>query len=146
MSRIYWDSMLFIYLLEGNPTFGPKVRGILQEMIQRGDTLCTSVFCIGEVLTGPRQDGSHSGADKVKQFFASGAVEVLPFTPETADRYSMIRATTGVHPPDAIHLATAAIAGADLFLTNDKKLLQIRISGIKFIAGLDGRVLGRPLP
>lgn len=146
MSRIYWDSMLFVYLLEGNPTFGPMVRGILQDMIERDDTLCTSVFCIGEVLTGPGRIGSHSGADRVKEFFSSGAVDVLPFTSDTADRFSIIRATTGVRPPDAIHLATAAIAEADLFLTNDNILLRLRIPGIKFISGLDGRVLGRTLP
>ena len=146
MSRIYWDSMLFVYLLEGNPDFGPITRGILKEMIEREDTLCTSVFSIGEVLCGPRKTGSQSGADRVKQFFASDAVEVLPFTIETADRFSMIRTTMRVHPPDAIHLAAAAIAEADLFLTNDNDLLSLRVPGIKFIAGLDGRVLGRSLP
>jgi hypothetical protein len=31
--------------------------------------------------------------------------------------------------------ATAAQAGADLFITNDKKLQQISIPGIRFIAG-----------
>lgn len=137
--------MLFVYLLEGNPIFGPMVRGILQEMTERNNIFCTSVFSIGEVLCGPRKTGSQSGADRVKQFFVSGSVEVLPFTLETADRFSMIRTTTRVHPPDAIHLATAATAGADLFLTNDQDLLPLRIPGIKFIAGLDGRVLGRPL-
>jgi uncharacterized protein len=142
MSRIYWDSMLFIYLLEGNPTFGPRVREILEGMIQRGDTLCTSVFSVGEVLCGPRQIGSDSGADRVKQFFTGSDIEILPFTVETADRFSIIRTTTGAHPPDAIHLATAAAAETDLFLTNDKQLLRLQIPGIKFIAGLDGRVLG----
>ena len=143
MSRIYWDSMLFVYLLEGNSDFGLMVHGILQEMIERRDTLCTSVFSIGEVLCGPRQTGSQSGADRVTQFFASGEVEVLPFTLDTAQMFSVIRTTARAHPADAIHLATAAIAETDIFLTNDRALLRFQIPGIKFIAGLDGRVFGR---
>lgn len=146
MSTIYWDSMLFAYMLEANPVFGPKVATIHREMVQRGDQLCTSIFGVGELLTGPRKAGSVSGADAVKRFFQSGAVEVLPFTLETADRFSQIRASTAVHPADAIHLASAAISGVDLFLTNDRKLLQLQIPGIGFIAGLDGRVIGRSNP
>ncbi len=146
MSRIYWDSMLFIYMLESHPTFGPQVKGILTEMIRREDTLCTSVFSIGEVLTGPRQCGSNSGADRVKQYFLSGDVDLLPFTAETADAFSYVRAATGARPPDAIHLATAAIAEVDLFLTNDKNLTRLHVPGIKFIAGLDGRVFGGLTP
>ena len=140
MRNIYWDSMLFAYLLEANPLFGPKVARILRKMIQRDDTLCTSVFSLGEVLTGPRKDGSVSGVDAVKHFFSSDSVSLLPFTPETADRFSMIRASTGAHPADAIHLASAAVAQVDLFLTNDRKLLQLQIPGIKFIADLDGKI------
>ena len=140
MSRVYWDSMSFVYLLEGNPTFGPIAAGILREMNERQDTLCTSVFCIGEVLTGPRKIGFHAAADKAMQFFASPSVEILPFTMETADRFSKVRAITGVSPPDAIHLATAAIAGVDVFLTNDRKLLQLQIPGIQFIPGIDERI------
>lgn len=146
MSRIYWDSMLFIYMLESHPAFGPKVRSILADMIRRGDTLCTSVFSIGEVLTGPRRRGSYSGADRVKRYFLSGDVDVLPFTIDTADAFSMVRATTTVRPPDAVHLATASVAQVDLFLTNDNKLISVRIPGIKFVAGLDGRVLGGLAP
>jgi len=138
--KIYWDAMLFAYLLEANPLFGPKVASILRKMIERDDTLCTSVFSLGEVLTGPRKDGSVSGVDAVKQFFGSDSVSLLPFTPETADRFSMIRASTGAHPADAIHLASAAQAQVDLFLTNDRKLLQFQIPGIKFIADLDGKI------
>ena len=68
MSRVYWDSMMFIYMLEGNPTFGPLVLGILDDMDRRGDTLCTSSFCIGEVLTGPRKFNPMAGIAKVKWF------------------------------------------------------------------------------
>ena len=41
-----------------------------------------------------------------------------------------------VTPADAIHLASAAAAGVDLFLTNDRALQPLLIPGIHFIAGL----------
>jgi predicted nucleic acid-binding protein len=140
VSRIYWDSMLFIYILEGNPTFGPKTRAILNGMIKRGDSLCTSVFTVGEVLTGPRKAGSQSGVDAIKSFFASGSVDLLPFTSETADRCSAIRAGMRVRQADAIHLATASAANVDLFFTNDGPLRKLPVPGIRFFADLDGKV------
>jgi predicted nucleic acid-binding protein len=132
--------MLFIYMLEGNPIFGPKVRNILSRVVSRGDALSTSVFSIGEILTGPRRRGSNSGVDAVKQYFLSGAVEILPFTEETADRYSLIRGANKVSQADGIHLATAAEAGVDVFVTNDGDLRKLSIPGIKFFADLDGKM------
>jgi uncharacterized protein len=140
VTRIYWDSMLFIYMLEGHPIFGPKVHNILSRIMSRGDALSTSVFSIGEILTGPRRRGSISGADAVKQYFRSGAVEILPFTVATADRYSLIRGANKVRQADGIHLATAAEAGVDVFVTNDGDLRKLSIPGIKFFADLDGKM------
>jgi hypothetical protein len=48
-----------------------------------------------------------------------------------------IRANNRVSPADAIHLASAAQSGVNLFLTNDRVLPKLVISGIDFIAGLD---------
>lgn len=47
------------------------------------------------------------------------------------------RAGHRVSPADAIHLACAASAGIDLFLTNDHRLLPLIIPGIHFIANMD---------
>jgi uncharacterized protein len=142
MSRVYWDSMLFVYVFEGNPTFAPQVQTILGEMQRRGDVLCTSVFTLGEVLTGPRKYGRPADVARARQFLvSSGRVELLPFSVETSDRYSVIRASTRVEPADAIHLATASEFGIELFLTNDKRLHKLSITGIHFIAGLDGKIL-----
>jgi predicted nucleic acid-binding protein len=133
--------MLFIYMLEADPAFGPRVRNILSQIVSRGDTLSTSVFSLGEILTAPRRRGSISGASAVKKYFQSGVVEVLPFTAETADRYSVIRGANRVSQADGIHLATAAEAGVDVFFTNDKALRKLSIPGIKFFADLDGKVI-----
>ena len=141
MTRVYWDSMLFVYMLEANPLFGPKVRKILSQMVSRGDTLSTSVFSIGEILTGPQRNGSVSGVNAVKKYFLSGAVEVLPFTESTSERYSIIRGGNRVSQADGIHLACAAEAGVDIFFTNDRDLRRLSIPGIKFFADLDGKVI-----
>jgi len=140
VSLIYWDSMLFIYLLEAHPEFGPMVKGLLDHIVRRDDTLCTSAFCAGEVLAGPKRIGSTSGVEAVLRFFAGGNIVVLPFTLETASRFATIRASSRVSPADAIHLATAAEAGVDLFVTNDHDLRKLSIQGIKFFADLNGRI------
>lgn len=138
MSRVYWDSMLFIYMIEGNVEFGPRVREIYRAMQNRGDTLCTSVFTLGEVLTGPRKLGATDVANRIRDFFLKGnQVELLSFTAATAERYSEIRAGTSARSADAIHLASAADFGVELFLTHDRSLHKLRIPGIHFTAGLD---------
>lgn len=146
MSRFYWDSMLFMYALERHPAYSPVVQTVLREMHRRGDTLCTSVFTLGEVLTGPRKLGSVSGSDRVRAYFASGALEVLPFTLETSEQFASIRAWTAVKSADAVHLATASLASVDVFLTNDKVLLSLKVPGIRLFAGLDPQMLKHIFP
>jgi len=141
MNRVYWDSMLFIYMLEANPVFGPRVQRVHDAMLRRGDRLCTSIFTVGEVLTGPRMRSDIAGVSALKKFFGDNEVEILPFTMDAADQYSMIRAVERVTQADGIHLATAAAAGVDLFLTNDGDLQKLVIPGIRFFADVDGRVI-----
>src|SRR5664279_3525879 len=121
--------MLFIYLLEAKPYYIKKIKRIHRTMLQRGDGLCTSVFTFGEVLTGLRKQKDEAGIRGVKEFMLSDEVEILPFNLEAADRYSMIRAETRVSQADGIHLATAAAAGVDLFISNDDKLRTLVIPG-----------------
>ena len=141
MSRIYWDSMLFIYWLEDNPLFAKRVAAVHTRMRERRDELITSAFTLGEVLAGAYRKGAAQQADAVRGFLLSLLSEVVPFTAETADHYARIRGKLGIASPDAIHLACAAQAGTDLFLTNDTALVGKVIPGIQFIAGLDSPVL-----
>ncbi|MGO9340532.1 MAG: type II toxin-antitoxin system VapC family toxin [Terracidiphilus sp.] len=141
MNRVYWDTMLFIYLLEANPIFGERVERLHEAMLRRGDVLCTSILTVGELLTGPRKLNDVTGITGLKRFFGGNDVEILPFTMLVADRYSMIRAESRVSQADGIHLATAAAAGVDLFVTNDEDLQDLMIPGIRFFANVDGKVI-----
>lgn len=140
MSRIYWDTMLFVYLLESDPQFGSRANEIKKDITRRGDRLCTSVFTVGEVLVGPRKKGVAPVVAKLTEYFSGADVELIPFTFATAEEYSRIRAAHAVPPADAIQLASAAQSRVDLFLTNDRRLLKLNIPGITFIAGLDARL------
>jgi len=137
VSRIYWDTMLFIYWLEDNPHFAKRVDAIRLRMQERKDQLLTGALTFGEVLAGVYRVGQSNLADKTKQALQSIVSEVVPFTVDTADRYAQIRGALGLPAADAMHLACAAQAGTDLFLTNDKRLLGKFVPGIQFIASLD---------
>lgn len=137
MSRIYWDTMLFIYWLEDHPQFAKRVGTIRTRMEERQDQLITGAFTFGEVLAGIYRKGSADLARESRLLLEGVVSEVIPFNLETADHYARIRGILGLPPADAIHLASAAQAGADLFLTNDKKLLGKLVPGIQFIAALD---------
>lgn len=141
MSLVYWDTMLFIYWLEAHPKHGAQVQQVYRRMSLRGDQLCTSVFTMGEILTGAYKTGHQSEADQIRKYFESGAVRILPFSLEVADRYAKIRAQGRVSPADAIHLAAAAVAQVDLYITNDERLKRLLIDGIQFIVGLDAKIL-----
>ncbi len=141
MSRIYWDTMLFVYWLESNAQHAQRVQKIMNRMEQRSDKLCTSIFAVGELLVGPRKTKDAEMERVIRGYFQTSAVELLPFNWETAEIYSRIRAENNVSPADAIHLATAAQARVDLFLTNDRQLCRLNIPGIHFIASLDTNLL-----
>jgi predicted nucleic acid-binding protein len=141
MSLVYWDTMLFAYLLEGHPEFKPRVSHIAQRMEERGDILCTSVFTVGELLAGPSRTQHWDEVSKLKAFFHSTELRLLEFKLATAEIFAEIRSRAGLSSGDAIHLACAAEARVDLFLTHDKRLARKNVPGIQFIATLDTNIL-----
>lgn len=137
MSRVYWDTMLFVYWMEGQPEYARRIQEIRKSMERRQDSLCTSVFALGEMLVKPYKLKKPGWMEAIRDYFQSSEVELLPFDVETAEMFARIRAENNVSPADAIHLASAAQARVDIFLTNDRRLSRLSIPGVQFIAGLD---------
>jgi predicted nucleic acid-binding protein len=140
MSRVYWDTMLFAYVLEGNQDFGQATQRAYLEFLRRGDKICTSVFTLGEILVKPRMVKDAAAFDSIRRFMRGGEIELLPFTADTAEQYSSVRAQTRLKAADAIHAATAIVANVQLFVTNDQDFRKQQIPGLPFIAGLDGKI------
>ena len=139
MSRIYWDSMLIIYLLEGNPAYSKRVQHLLQRSFERGDSLHTSFLAYGEVMAGAVD--SPEKTEMIRRTMEEMGFNYLPFDGGAVTPFSWLRAKKKLKAADSIHLASAASAGIDLFLTGDKQLLGIDVPGIQFIADFNTPLL-----
>jgi uncharacterized protein len=137
MSRVFWDTNLFIYLLEDYGAHSKEVVELLAKMEARGDELLTSAITLGEVLVQPWSAGDVRRSQEYEAAIQSCAV-ILPFDAAAARNYARIRSQPRkIAPPDAIQLACAASAGVDLFLTNDLRLHGVHVDGIQFITSVD---------
>ena len=136
MSRIFWDSNLFIYLLEDYPEYSQAVADLRQRMLERGDRLLTSTLTLGEILVKPSALGDLALCQLYEDILGKTAL-LLPFDLAAARRYAVIRRNRSVKAPDAIQLACAGEAGVDLFVTNDHRLQGKQVEGIQFIVALD---------
>jgi predicted nucleic acid-binding protein len=136
LARIFWDTNLFIYLLEENPAFTKAVLDLREKMLSRGDELITSTFTLAEILVRPVEKGDSKLTEEYKSVFSQPEITLYDFDRSAANHYSHIRQDRSIRPADAIQLACAAAAQVDLFITNDERLSRKIVSGIDFITSL----------
>lgn len=136
MSRIFWDTNLFVYLIEDKGERGKRVSALRRRMIERGDQLLTSALTLGEVLVKPMEVGDADLRRRCEHMITAGAT-VVPFDAQAAPRFADVRRDRSIRAPDAIQLACAAAAGTDLFVTNDDRLSRKNVRGIHFIQSLE---------
>jgi predicted nucleic acid-binding protein len=138
MSRIFLDTNFFIYLVEGAGPRAARAKYLRQAFIARKDEVLTSVMSLGEMLVMPLRNGDFDLAQRYRRIFRGQGITLLPFLEASAELFAQIRTDKKVKAPDAIHLATAATAGCDLFLTNDERLAGIVVpKGIHFITSFE---------
>ncbi len=136
MSRVFWDTNLFIYLIEDFGELSERVAQLRERMLVRGDQLLTSTLTLGEVLAKPIEKRDEGLARQYEAALVRGAV-LVSLDEAAGRRYARIRADRTIRPPDAIQLACAAEARSDLFITNDDRLSQKVVDGIQFLVSLD---------
>ena len=140
MSRIFWDTNLFIYLVEDDGERAERVAALRRRMVERDDKLLTSALTLGEVLVKPMEAGDDDLMRRYEHAIGAGAT-VLSFDQRAAPRFAEIRRDRAIRAPDAIQLACASVAGTDLFITNDDRLSRKVIRGIHFIQSLETAML-----
>ena len=125
--KIFIDTAPFIYLLDGDPHYVSTAAGLFQDMLDTGKALFTSVITCEEYLIAPYRTGNLEKEQAFLSFLTDCGISILEIDLGTALKAAQIRAEyRGFKSMDALQLAAACAAGCDLFLTNDKQLLQFQ--------------------
>ncbi|HLX82321.1 MAG TPA: type II toxin-antitoxin system VapC family toxin [Terriglobales bacterium] len=135
MSRVFWDTNLFIYLFEDYGALSQAVVQLRSRMLARGDQLLTSTLTLGEILVKPAERKDAELCRKYEHAIATAAI-MIAFDVKAAKVYATLRSERSLKAPDAIQLSCAASANVDLFVTNDERLHERYVDGIQFIVPL----------
>ena len=136
MSKIFFDTNLFIYIFEGLEPHRSRMVSLRRRILERGDRVVTSTLTLGELLVKPAKLGQTSLIQQYDSAIRATA-QIVNFDAQVAARYASLRATHNMCNADAMQLACAAYAGVDLFITNEKSLHALNVPGIGFIAPLE---------
>lgn len=88
-------------------------------------TVAGSELLLMETLVGPLRSGDQDLAGIFLRLLTTTEVRLLPISREILLQAAALRSSYGLRSPDAIHAATALVAGCDMFITNDRGLKRV---------------------
>jgi len=126
------DTAPLIYFIEEHPDYLPIVLPFF-EGIDRGEIrVVTSTITLTEVLVHPLRNGDAALAQRYLDILLhTPALTIVPASETIAERAASLRAAHNLRTPDALQIATALLAGASGFVTNDVRLRSV--PGVRII-------------
>ena len=113
----------------------------MERTYKRGDSLFTSYLALGEMMAGASKSPHPKTAAVVAEIIEEMGFKFLSFDGGAVAPFSTLRSKQKLRIADAIHLACAASAGIDLYLTGDTQLFKLDVPGIQFIADFNSPIL-----
>jgi predicted nucleic acid-binding protein len=115
-TSISLDADVVIYAAAHQHPLGRRVRSLFHE---EDVHLCGSTMLLPEVLIKPSRLSSRAEVDELGVLLAH--LDLWPATAPVCTLAVSLGAAYGLPSMDAVHLATAVEAGADAFLTNNRR-------------------------
>lgn len=118
--RVYLDTNIFIYLIEGSTVFQHLIGELGDALSQGIFQACSSHITLTEMLPPLVKRGDeHIISITVELLTESGLVSLAPADADVCIQAGFLRGELNMKTPDALHVATAVYQGCDIFLTND---------------------------
>jgi predicted nucleic acid-binding protein len=123
LADVYIDANILIYIVEGNKALADDLTGIIAAFDAGVLRAVTSELTLAEVLVGPLRTRDAATVGAYKAVLRSGQpLQAIPVTSTVLERSAEVRCNSTLSLPDAIHVATAELAGCRYFLTEDRHL------------------------
>lgn len=122
MARVYLDSCVVIYLIQGPEDLSQAVRGALRPDEGHPPVVCVSDLTRLECRVWPIRHDDEPLLGEFDGFFGSREVEKIPLQAAAFELATELRARYRAKTPDALHLAAAILGGCQEFWTNDHRL------------------------
>jgi predicted nucleic acid-binding protein len=131
--RVYLDTNVFIYALNGFPVYAPTLKELFAAVESGGMSAATSELTLAEMLIVPFRHGNAEEEQRCRMILHPRPyLSLLPVSIDVLEAMARLRATLpAMRTPDAIHVATAQLAKCDVFLTNDRRLKAV--SGLRIL-------------
>ena len=124
-----FDADVLIYAAVPDHPLGRRVRALFPSDATGGAIAgIGSVLLLPELLTKPLRDNAQTELEALTALL--GRVELRPVDTAVAELATVLGATHRLRAADAVHLATAVVAGAERFITNNASDFTKRISEI----------------
>lgn len=121
------DTMVFIYHLQEHPRYVPATQAILEAWEGRSHQGVTSIISLAEVLVKPLRDGNEGAAEEYRRLLTTFPnLRLYDVNRSIAEAAARFRAVHGQPMPDMIQVATAVIAGATGFVSNDPAFKRVK--------------------
>lgn len=115
-----FDADVLIYAQAPDHPLGRRITPLLgREGDGRGAGGVGSVLLRPEVLSKPLAERRHDEVADLTRLLER--LDLLPVDVETAELAATLRGRHGLKTVDAVHLATAVMAGAERFITNNRR-------------------------
>src|SRR5512134_1143855 len=105
MAKVYLDSCIVIYLIEGPESLSRQIQSALRPADGEPATVFFSDLTRLECRVGPLRKGDSSLLRQFDQFFASQDLQKIAIEGAVFDLATELRASHVAKTPDALHLA-----------------------------------------
>ncbi len=128
VSFVALDTAVFIYQFEKNNNYFKLTKEIFSRLDQdAGFIAVTSIITLLEILVKPFKEVHTELAEQYTQKLLYDAkLTTWIINGDIPKKAAEIRAKYGVKTPDAIQIATAILAGAEMLITNDVEFKKIK--------------------
>jgi predicted nucleic acid-binding protein len=121
--KVYLDTNVFIYAVEAVAAYADVIVALF-DLIAGGEVaVFTSELTLAESLAKPFEAGRNDIVEVYEEMLSpSSWLSVLSVERDILIEAARLQARLVLRLPDAIHVATAAAAGCDVLLSNDRRL------------------------